>query len=134
MKTSTQCAAFCDENNIALDYCRLPLNGSLSFEDRDNKYIIMDEGDMTEAQRKVHLAHEIGHCMTGAFYHPYSPLETRSRCEYKANMWMIEMLIPKKDLLQAFENGITEVWELAEHFDVPEDTVRFACYEYFDKR
>ena len=133
MTTSTQCAIFCEENDIILDYCSLPLNGSVSFEDRDKRYIIMDEADMTEPERKVHLAHEIGHCMTGAFYHPYSPLETRSRCEYKANMWMAQRLIPKADLQQAFEKGITEVWELAEYFEVTEDLVRFACYEYFDK-
>lgn len=133
MRTSTQCAAFCDENNIVLDYCRLPLNGSVSFEDQDNKYIIMDEGDMTEAERTVHLAHEIGHCMTGAFYHPYSPLETRERCEYKANKWMIENLLPKKELQAAFDMGIVEVWELAEHFGVTEKMIRLACYEYFDK-
>lgn len=134
MRTSTQCAAFCDENNIVLDYCRLPLNGSISFEDRNDTYIIMDEGDMTEAEKTVHLAHEIGHCMTGAFYHPYSPLETRSRCEYKANMWMIEHILPKERLEAVFAKGITEVWELAEHFGVTEDVIRFACYEYFDKR
>ncbi len=134
MITSTECAVFCEENDIILDYCALPLNGSISFEDRDGRYIIMDESDMTEPERKVHLAHEIGHCMTGAFYHPYSPLETRSRCEYKANMWMAQRLIPKADLQRAFENGITEVWELAEHFEVTEDLVRFACYEYFDKK
>lgn len=133
MRTSTECAVFCDENKIALDYCRLPLNKSLSFEDRDDKYIIMDEADMTEAQRKVHLAHEIGHCMTGAFYHPYSPLETRSRCEYKANIWMIEHILPKERLEAAFAQGITEVWELAEQFGVTEDVIRFACYEYFDR-
>lgn len=133
MTTSTECAVFCDENGIVLDYCRLPLNKSVSFEDCDERYIIMDEGDMTEAQRKVHLAHEIGHCMTGAFYRPYSPLETRSRCEYKANMWMIEHLLPKERLESAFTDGITEVWELAEHFGVTEDVIRLACYEYFDK-
>ena len=134
MTTSTECAVFCDENKIVLEYCRLPLNKSVSFEDCDERYIIMDEADMTEAERKVHLAHEIGHCMTGAFYRPYSPLETRSRCEYKANMWMIEHLLPKERLEAAFTDGITEVWELAEHFDVPEETVRFACYEYFDRK
>ena len=133
MTTSTDCAVFCDENEIVLEYCRLPLNKSVSFEDGSEKYIIMDEGDMTEAQRKVHLAHEIGHCMTGAFYHAYSPLETRSRCEYRANMWMVQRLIPKSDLQQAFERGIVEVWELAEYFCVTEDVIRFACYEYFDK-
>ena len=133
MRTSTQCAVFCDENEIVLDYFRLPLNKSVSFEDGKEKYIIMDEGDMTEPERKVHLAHEIGHCMTGAFYRPYSPLETRSRCEHKANMWMIEHILPKENLEKAFTQGITEVWELAEHFNVTEDVIRFACYEYFDR-
>lgn len=133
MRTSTECAVLCEENNIVLDYCSLPLNKSLSFEDREEKYIVMDESDMTEAEKKTHLAHEMGHCMTGAFYRPYSPLETRSRCEYKANMWMINNIIPKNEIEQAFTMGIVEVWELAEYFGVTEDTVRFACYEYFDK-
>ncbi len=134
MRTSTECAVFCDENNIVLDYCGLPLNGSISFEDRNDRYIIMDEGNMSEAEKIAHLAHEIGHCMTGAFYHPYSPLETRERCEYKANKWMIENLLPKKEIQAAFDMGIVEVWELAEHFGVTEDVIRFACFEYFDKR
>lgn len=134
MKTSTQCAIFCDENDIVLDYCSLPLNKSVSFEDCDGKYIIMDEGDMTEAEKKTHLAHEIGHCMTGSFYRPYCPLETRERCEYKANKWMIENLLPKEEIQAAFNMGIVEVWELAEYFGVTEDVIRFACYEYFDKQ
>lgn len=133
MRTSTDCAVLCEENNIVLDYCSLPINKSLSFEDRDERYIVMDESEMTESEKKTHLAHELGHCMTGAFYRPYSPLETRSRCEYKANMWMIENLMPKHEVEAAFGMGIVEVWELAEYFGVTEDTVRFACYEYFDR-
>ncbi len=133
MRTSTECAVLCEENNIFLDYCSLPLNKSLSFEDKEEKYIVMDESEMTEAEKKTHLAHELGHCMTGAFYRPYSPLETRGRCEYKANMWMINNLMPKKEVEEAFAMGIVEVWELAEYFGVTEETVRFACYEYFDK-
>ena len=52
MRTSTECAVLCEENNIVLDYCSLPLNKSLSFEEREEKYIVMDESDMTEAERK----------------------------------------------------------------------------------
>ena len=133
MRTSTECAALCDENRIVLDYCALPLNKSVSSEDSAERYIIMDDREMTEAERKVHLAHELGHCMTGAFYRPYSPLETRARCEHKANVWMIENLIPKQEMEKAFRSGIVEVWELAELFCVTEDAVRLACYEYFDK-
>ena len=132
MRTSTDCAVLCEENGIILDYCSLPINKSLSFEDREEKYIVMDESEMTEAEKKTHLAHELGHCMTGAFYRPYSPLETRARCEYKANMWMINNLMPKAEVEKAFSMGIVEVWELAEYFGVTEDTVRLACYEYFD--
>ena len=30
------------------------------------------------------------------------------------------------------EEGDREVWQLAERFDVSEDLIRFAVYEYFD--
>lgn len=133
MRTSTDCAVLCDNNSICLEYCSLPKNGSISFQEGDGLYIVMDEGEMTEAQKKTHLMHEIGHCMTGAFYHPYSPLETRSRCEHKANLWMIHNLLPKQELESAFARGVTEIWELAEHFEVTEDVIRLACYEYFGR-
>lgn len=131
MRTSTECAVFCDENKIILDYCRLPKNGSLSFEDQNGLYIVMDDGEMTEAQKKIHLAHELGHCMTGAFYRAYSPLETRSRCEHKANVWMINRLLPKAELEKAFSQGITESWELADYFDVTEELVKMAYDHYY---
>lgn len=93
----------------------------------------IDDSHMTEAQKKTHLAHEIGHCETGAFYSPHSPLETRARCENRANRWAANALLPKAKLKKAMKGGAVEVWQLAEHFGVEESLIRFACNYYFNK-
>ena len=116
MTTSTECAIFCEENNINLDYCDLPINKSMSFEEDDEQYIVMDKSEMTEIERKCRLVHEIGHCMTGAFYNRRSPLEIRSRCEHKANVYEAKKLLPKEEMLKAFKKGYVEARQLAEYF------------------
>ena len=56
--------------------------------------------------------------MTKAIYSRLTPLETRERCEHKANAWAIKQLIPWKELYLAFEDGIVDARELAEYFNV----------------
>lgn len=86
---------------------------------------------MTESEKNNRILHELGHCATGAFYHAYSPLETRSRCEHKAKRWAIKKAVPKGRLLTAFKRGYVEVWQLAEYFNVDEPLIKFACEYYF---
>ena len=74
------------------------------------------------AEEHVHLAHEIGHCATGAFYNSYSPADLRQKHEHKADKWAIRQLVPESELTEAVNAGITELWDLAELFDV---TVQF---------
>lgn len=76
----------------------------------------------TSKDVKVHLAHELGHCKTGSFYN-IKTLETRERMEYRADRWAIKKLIPFAKLIAALQSGITERWELAEHFNVTEDYI-----------
>ena len=64
------------------------------------------------------LAHEMGHCMTDSFYLGCSPLELRSKHEYRANKWATDYLIPFSMLCEAVKNGCRELWQLAEYFDV----------------
>lgn len=82
----------------------------------------------TNRELKECLAHELGHQATGSFYKLNSKFETRSRMEERATRWAVQALISAKDLKRAFKKGYTEVWQLAEYFDVPEnfikDTVR----------
>lgn len=95
-----------------------------------NCCIGMDEsvcdGDVRE---RVHLSHELGHCITGAFYNIYAAVDSRRRHENRADKWAIEALIPLSDFDDAIACGITELWALAEHFGVTEDFMRKAvCY------
>lgn len=79
---------------------------------------------------KVKTAHELGHCIKGAFYNRYSNLDVISKHEYQADKWAVQKLMPSDEFLQAVQNGCVEVWELAEYFDVTEDFVRRACEIY----
>ena len=69
-------------------------------------------------QEKEILAHEIGHCETGSFYNIRSRLNTRARCERKADKQAISILVPEDEFFAFFQNGCNECHELAELFDV----------------
>jgi len=107
---------------------------ALSTMDSDGRcYIAIDPQKVTsQADEKTKLAHELGHCMTGAFYNVYSPFDSRWRNENRADKWAVKKLISKDELDEAVANGYTEIWELAEYFNVTEDFMRKAIswYEY----
>ncbi len=69
----------------------------------------------------MHLAHEIGHCETLAFYNAYSPLEVREKHEKKADRWAASKLVPVRELTDALMHGVREIWDLAEFFNVTEE-------------
>ena len=95
-----------------------------------NCYIGIDSNKMTNAEEAVCKAHELGHCETGSFYNRYSGCDLVSKHEYRADVWAIKKLISKDEIVDAFEHGITEIWNLAEHFNVTEDFMRKACKYY----
>ena len=86
----------------------------------------------TKAEEKAIIAHEVGHCETGSFYNIHSPLDVREKHEYRANKRAIQLLVPQADLQTAINHGITEIWELAEYFDVPYDFMQKAA-EYWQR-
>ncbi|MHC1760565.1 MAG: ImmA/IrrE family metallo-endopeptidase [Negativicutes bacterium] len=77
------------------------------------------------------MAEELGHHFTSvcdkSAFKRYSPQErlTIDKIEYKALKWAANHLVPENDLLDAIREGLFEVWELAEHFDITEDMMRF---------
>lgn len=81
-------------------------------------------------QERVHLGHELGHCVTGSFYNRYAAVDCRRRHENRADKWAVEKLIPVDDLDDAVAEGCTEVWQLAERFGVTEDFIRKAVCWY----
>lgn len=94
-------------------------------------WIAIDRGKLTDSgDEKAHLAHEIGHLETGAFYNAKTSLETRSRLEARADRWAIKKLVPPCELFALLHRGVTAPWELAEHFGVPQRFMEKAL-EYY---
>ena len=59
---------FAQKDDIIIDYCNLPKNESISIHTDDGDFILMDNKLTTKtSEEKTHLAHEMGHCMTGSF-------------------------------------------------------------------
>lgn len=98
---------------------------ALSIMDEDGDcFVALNTYDLkTQGEETTILAHDLGHCMTGAFYNRYSNLNNIRQKEYRANKWAVHKLIPFEELQEAFSNGVIERWELAEYFEVTEDFI-----------
>ena len=120
------------QQNIGVFDFSLPETGSMSLmTDSGRCYIAMDAAVKDGAvQERVHLSHELGHCVTGSFYNRYAAVDCRQRHENRANKWAVQALIPVQQLDDAIAEGCTEVWELADRFQVTEEFVRKAVCWY----
>lgn len=121
MMKSAELYDFAKDRDILIINDKLKKSPSMSIFDEGLCTIVIDNRQIHSAvEENVIAAHEVGHCETGAFYNEKS-LELKSRMEYRANRWAIKKLIPEDELIEAFEHGILETWELAEQFEVTED-------------
>ena len=110
-----------ESENIPVYCFDLPLTRSMSVCNNELCAIAIDPFALeSTAQEKVLLGHELG----------YSDYDVKAKAEYKADKWAVKKLIPKDELKNAADSGITEVWELAEYFNVTEDFVKRAIYIY----
>lgn len=118
------------QQNIEVIPFPMEKNGSMSIQLDHGCVIGMDQSVRDNGiQERVHLGHELGHCITGSFYSIYTAIDCRQRHENRADKWAIQALIPVDELDAAVANGCTELWELAERFGVTEDFIRKAvCY------
>ena len=120
------------QQNIGVWDFPLPETGSMSvMTDSGACFIGMDETVKDGGvQERVHLSHELVHCITGSFYNIHAAIDCRQRHENRANKWAVQALIPVEELDDAIAEGCTEVWELAERFQVTEDFIRKAVCLY----
>ena len=70
--------------------------------------------------------HEMGHAATGAVHKVDSPYELAARSEYRANRWSAQHFMTEAAFREAFTAGYTELWQLAEYFDLPERDIQQA--------
>lgn len=125
--------ALAEADSIKVDCFSLDNCQSISIQDSNgNCYIGIDPMKLESSkEEKVKLAHELGHCVTGAFYNRYSSCDIRGKHEQTANRWAVKKLVPKAELVRLLKKGFAR-WELAEHFEVTEDFINLAIRMYFD--
>ena len=122
---------FAKQQNIEVIPFPMKETGSMSIQTDTGACVIGMDRSICDgaAQERVHLGHELGHCITGSFYSIHTAIDSRQRHENKADKWAIQALVPVDALDAAIASGCTELWELAERFDVTEDFIRKAvCY------
>lgn len=94
-------------------------------------YIAMDYSQIESVQEEATLlAHELGHYYTGYLYRKDTPLQTKGRCEYRANAWMVKILCPIDKLRIVLASGASQIWEIANNLMLPDDLVKQAIYVY----
>ncbi|HKM01193.1 MAG TPA: hypothetical protein VJ083_03965 [Sedimentibacter sp.] len=130
--TLKQLYDYAEENDINIDNFSLP--------DAKACCVALPNGDMrigidvshakSTAEEKELLGHELAHCMKNAFHYLHSPPCVRSKAEHRALCWEAENFMPKQDLVELFRAGITEMWEIAEYFEVTESFVIRVCKLY----
>lgn len=131
MKTLKQIYRTAEQENIVIDRFALSSREALSLMDEDGAcFIAIDPGKiLSEADERTKLSHELGHCITGAFYNEHSNFDCRQKHENRADKWAVLHLISADALDDAVAAGHTEIWDLAEFFGVTEPFMRKAlCY------
>lgn len=124
--------SYAKERDVPIISYNMPKSESMSVLIDGECYIGIDPFAIkTEADEKVKLAHELGHCETGAFYNQYSKFDIRAKHERRANIWAIKKLIPKDELIEALKSVFCKNrYELSEYFNVTEDFMQLALDYY----
>lgn len=123
------------KDGITLECFHLPCCQSMSVQEDGKCFIGIDPYQLQSTSDEiVKLAHELGHCETLSFYNRWSPADDIGRHENRANRWAILRLVPKAELEAAVKCGLTEAWELAEHFQVTETFIRRAVAYYRNQK
>ena len=120
---------YCQKNQIdVIPYCGCPQPGA-TIRDREQYAIFLDFTQIRSTRLLKGICyHELGHAATGALHKVNSPYELVERSEYRANRWSAEHYLPAKELREAFQNGFTEPWQLAEYFDLPQQDIEKALH------
>ena len=104
---------------------------SIVVRDGENFGVFLDIDKIrTIVQEKEAVSHEWAHILTGTTYSFDDPPEVKARAENRADKRQIRLLIAENELLDAISDGYTEIWELAERFNVSEDLMRKALHLY----
>ena len=118
---------YCKENRVeVIPFDRCPQPGA-TVRDQGNYAVFLNFARIRSARllRGICL-HEMGHVATGALHKVSSPYELAERSERRACRWTAEHFLTEEAFREAFQAGYTELWQLAEYFDLPEADIQSA--------
>ena len=120
---------YAEDHNIQVDDVKTGKD-SLCLRFRGRECIAIDMKLLrTAAELKRAVAHEIGHCATGSFYNVHSKFEVVTQRERRAAVWAYKKLVTEDELHEAVRQGNTEMWQLAEYFDIPQEYMaKIVCF------
>lgn len=122
---------YAEENDVdVIPYIGMP-HPAATLRAGDHYAVAIDFSKIdTTRQLRSMCMHEQGHCMTGALHKVDSPFELVERMEHRAHRAVIERYLTPADFQKAFNAGYTELWELEEWFDLPQEDI-LRAYHYW---
>lgn len=126
---------YCSEHDIdIIPYDNAPSEG-VTIRDYDYYAIFLDFKKICSTRiLKGVCCHETGHAATGALHKVSSPYELVERSEYRANRWAAQNYLTVEQFREAFAVGCTELWQLADYFDLPEELIKTALSYWIDRQ
>lgn len=133
--TLEQMYGYAHDNGIGVYGFRLPNSRAVTLRDQSGNCIIGIDNSRrySRAEQKTILAHELGHCATGAFYDLNLPVQTVEKYERKAENWAILNIMPYEAVIEAYRDGVRNLCELAEYFEVSEQLAARAVAYYLEE-
>lgn len=118
---------YCQKNQVdVIPYSGCPQPGA-TIRDHGDYAIFLDFTKIASTRLLRGICyHELGHAATGALHKVESPYELVERSEYRANRWAAQHYLTEAEFREAFSCGITEPWQLAEYFDLPQRDIESA--------
>ena len=119
------------DSNIFLENFRLK-NQKAAAMKIDNAFGIFVDYNQIDSlyEEFITVAHEAGHCMTGATHKVSSPMDLVSRHEYRANKWAVHNFLPFENILKAAKAGYESISEMSDFLDLPPEFVHMALDIY----
>ena len=126
---------YCKDHNVAVipfDRCPQP---AATIRDQDFYAVFLDFTKIRSARLLRGICyHELGHVATGALHKVDSPYELVERSEYRAARWVAENCLTEEMFREAFREGYTELWQLADYFDLPESSIETALTYWSERK
>lgn len=126
---------YCQQNNVdIIPFSEMPAEGVTMRLGADYAIFLDFTKILSTRLLKGICCHELGHASTGALHAVSSPFETVERSEYRANRWSAQHYMTAEDFRDAFSAGYTELWQLSEYFDLPEQDIKNALTYWTERR